>query len=256
MTLCGKCLLLACSLLWHLNSIKPSILLTYELEKGGHFSHSRPFVDPVNSRNLIRETVLQDYGASERGVKSRAGVVDRNAQQIEWQPNSPSVIEIGTVILGLGASWNRHSTRRNFTIASRPLANIHVLVQMDKRTAIIMVPDTLPRSQPGLQNFKIDGESKTLQSSAEWMQKRSICVWVLVVDRFATRLNNKLGSYISWPPDLFAITVVVVQLQTIQRSNIRCILSCGLTNISIGQEVLITTSSARRSANCLASNNH
>ena len=33
----------------------------------------------------------------------------------------------------------------------------------------------------------------------------------------------------------------------------RRILSCGLTNISIGQEVLITTSSARRSANCLAS---
>ena len=31
------------------------------------------------------------------------------------------------------------------------------------------------------------------------------------------------------------------------------ILSCGLTNMSIGQEVLITTSSARRSANCLAS---
>ena len=31
------------------------------------------------------------------------------------------------------------------------------------------------------------------------------------------------------------------------------ILSCGLTNMSIGQEVLITTSSARRSANCPAS---
>ena len=31
------------------------------------------------------------------------------------------------------------------------------------------------------------------------------------------------------------------------------ILSRGLTNIGIGQEVLITTSSARRSANCLAS---
>ena len=54
------------------------------------------------------------------------------------------------------------------------------------------------------------------------------------------------------PVDVCAC-MFVVQLQTIQHSNIRCILGCGLTNISIGQEVLITTSSTRRSANCLAS---
>ena len=41
----------------------------------------------------------------------------------------------------------------------------------------------------------------------------------------------------------------VVQLQTVWCLEYRCILSCGLTNISIGQEVRITTSSTRQSAN-------
>ena len=60
-------------------------------------------------------------------------------------------------------------------------------------------------------NSTADGESRTLQSSGEWMLERSICHRVMQalgpcsVDLFATRLNNQLERYVSWRPDPFAI---------------------------------------------------
>ena len=58
---------------------------------------------------------------------------------------------------------------------------------------------------PGVQNSTADGESRT---SAEWMLERSICHSVIQtlgpcsVDLLAIHLNNQLGRYVSWCPDM------------------------------------------------------
>jgi len=63
---------------------------------------------------------------------------------------------------------------------------------------------------PGSSNTVADQESRTLQSSAEWMMDRAVCHKIFQilgpcqVDLFATRLNNQLRKYISWRPDPFA----------------------------------------------------
>ena len=65
----------------------------------------------------------------------------------------------------------------------------------------------------GVMNSIADGESRSLQSSAEWMLERSICHIVIrtqgpcSVDLFATRLNNQRRRYVSWRPDPFSIAM-------------------------------------------------
>jgi hypothetical protein len=44
----------------------------------------------LEDTNTEENTVLPDYGVSERGIEGRAGVVDRNAQPVERPPNSPT----------------------------------------------------------------------------------------------------------------------------------------------------------------------
>jgi hypothetical protein len=39
----------------------------------------------LEDKNTEENTVLPDYGVSKRGIEGRAGVVDRNAQPVEWQ---------------------------------------------------------------------------------------------------------------------------------------------------------------------------
>ena len=114
--------------------------------------------------------------------------------------------------------------------------NIHVLLKMDNTTAITYInrmggtrSRTLSQAAcnlwhwslqrgitlsvvhlPGVQNSRADGESRTLQSSAEWMLESSISRNIIQilgpcsVDLFATRLNNQLRRYASWRPDPFA----------------------------------------------------
>ena len=216
----------------------------------------------IEDKNTEENTVLPDYGASEQGVENRAGVVDNNAQQVEWPPNSLSDPRPRhrdrCVTPGLGSGHRADEHRRPLVrggenppinlleLAGGALAmktftkgrkNIHVLLRMDNTTAIAYINrmggtrfQTLSQTAcdlwhwclqrgitlsavhlPGVLNSIADGESRTLQSSAEWMLERSICRNVIQtlgpcsVDLFATRLNNQLGRYVSWHPDPFAI---------------------------------------------------
>ena len=116
--------------------------------------------------------------------------------------------------------------------------NIHVLLKMDNTTSIAYInrmggtrSRTLSQEArnlwhwclqrgitlsakhlPGVENTTADEESRTLQSSAEWMLETSICRKMMQtlgpcsVDLFATRLNNQLERYVSWRPDPFSIT--------------------------------------------------
>ena len=71
---------------------------------------------------------------------------------------------------------------------------------------------------PGESNLTADRESRTLQSSAEWMLNTAVFNKITQVfgqcsvDLFASRLNNQLKRYVSWRPDPFAIMVDAFQM--------------------------------------------
>ena len=70
---------------------------------------------------------------------------------------------------------------------------------------------------PGSLNVIADRESRTVQSTGEWMldpamfQALDNNLGPLKVDMFATRLNNQTTLYFSWKPDPFALATDALQ---------------------------------------------
>ena len=122
--------------------------------------------------------------------------------------------------------------------------NIHVRLRMDNQTAIFYVNRmggtraqslVQPACQlwqwclqrgitlsaeylPGANNGIADKESRTMQSSAEWMLNAQVFKYIMHVmgpcqiDLFATRLNHQLDHYVSWRPDPFATATDAFQI--------------------------------------------
>ena len=122
--------------------------------------------------------------------------------------------------------------------------NIHVGLRMDNKTAIFYINRmggtrsqsmVQPACQlwqwclqrgitlsaeylPGAKNEIADKESRTMQSSAEWMLNAQVfkCIMQVMgpcqIDLFATRLNHQLDHYVSWRPDPFAMATDAFQI--------------------------------------------
>ena len=122
--------------------------------------------------------------------------------------------------------------------------NIHVRLRMDNKTAIFYVNHmegtraqslVQPACQlwqwclqrgitlsaeylPGANNGIGDEESRTMQSSAEWMLNVQVFKCIIQVmgpcqiNLFATCLNHQLDHYLSWRPDPFTIATDAFQI--------------------------------------------
>ena len=76
---------------------------------------------------------------------------------------------------------------------------------------------------------KYHSESRTLQTSAEWMLNTSVfrkvtqIFGLCSVDLFASRLNNQLRRYVSWRPDPFSIATDAFQMSWNQEVGRVCV---------------------------------